>query len=314
MSNGLSIAMLPLHSEQTIQDTKSTTQLSVPHLEQFPIEHWSLLRLELLWAFDGPLMESAYNHRYFSHPTAAWLIHRGNLTLRFPSGEEHYSAGQWVFPRQTSGRQIFSPGTELISLRFYAEWRSGYPLFPRGRTISFNDADAPLLSQAAKPLTKYVQENLGTYEKQTILPYASIGNFMTLQPLFINWISAYYQTFVTHGLIPEVIPPIGDAVRSAIAYLQSRPLQQPFHEKELANHVGLSVSQLNRLFSRQAKVTPHEFWNYRRLETAQTLLLSGKERIKSIAYNLGFASPETFTRWFHRSTGYSPSQFRFILR
>lgn len=292
----------------------STTQLSVPHLEQFPIEHWNLLRLELLWAFDRPLMESAYNYRYFSHPTAAWLIRRGDLTLRFPSGEEHYTAGQWVFPRQMSGRQIFSAGTELISLRFYAEWRSGLPLFPRGRSIAFEEADAPLLRKTAEPLAKYVQENLSTCDEKTILPYANIGNFMALQPLFINWISAYYQTFVAHGLIPEVIPPIGDAVRSAIAHLQTRPLNQPFHEKELAGHIGLSVSQLNRLFSRQAKVTPHEFWNYRRLETAQTLLLSGKERVKSIAYELGFASPEIFTRWFHHSTGYSPSQFRFILR
>ncbi len=304
----------PSSPEHLPHSSRSATPLIAPHLEQFPIEHWNLLRLELLWAFDGPLMASAYNHRYFSHPTAAWLIRRGSLTLRFPSGEEHYSEGQWVFPQQMSGRQIFSEGAELISLRFYAEWRSGQPLFPRARSIAFQEADAPLLRQTAEPLARYVQENLSTYEKQTILPYANVGNFMMLQPLFINWISAYYQTFVAHGQTPEVIPPLGDAVRSAIAYLQARPLHQPFHEKELAGHVGLSVSQLNRLFSRQAKVTPHEFWNYRRLETAQTLLLSGKDRVKSIAYHLGFASPETFTRWFHRSTGYSPSQFRFILR
>lgn len=283
------------------------------HHTAFKIEHWSLLRVQLLWGFDNPLIKSAQDYRYFPHPTAAWLVRKGTLTLRFPSGEETYCAGQWVFPKQMPGRQIFSEDTELLSLRFYAEWQNGRPLFSRDQTIVIPEAEAPLLGQAAESLIRFIDGRLLPPDHKGIMLKGNLGDYLALQPLMAQWIDVWYRTFLKHGYRPELVGPFEDVVRRCIAYLQNRPLNTPFYEKELADHVGLSISQINRLFTRQVKLTPKDFWNYKRLEFAQSALLGSRESIKGISFSLGFLTPESFTRWFHKNTSYSPKIYRATL-
>lgn len=281
--------------------------------DNLPVEHWSLLRLQLLWIFDGPMLRSSIEYPYFPHPIAAWYLRKGSLTLSFPDREERYDSGCWIFPRHRQGRQHFSEDAELISLRFYAEWPSGIPLFSRKKSIIIPDEQAPALYEAAQQLAVYVREHLHPADYGGVMLKGSLGAYLGVQPLIARWIDVWYQTFIGLGHEPELVGPISDTINQCIAYLLGRALDRPFYENELVKQVGLSLSQIHRLFIKQVKVTPKDFWNYRRIEFAQLALTGGKESIKSIAFSLGFQTQESFSRWFRNNVGYTPSTFRMML-
>jgi transcriptional regulator GlxA family with amidase domain len=50
------------------------------------------------------------------------------------------------------------------------------------------------------------------------------------------------------------------------------------------------------------------------LVAAQSAVMGSKESIKVIAFNLGFSSPESFSRWFHANAAYSPKVFRTMMQ
>lgn len=275
-----------------------------------PIEHWSLLRIQLLWIFDRPMLKTSLDYAYFPHPIAAWYLKKGSVTLSFPDGQESYSAGSWIFPRRQQGRQLFSPDTELISLRFYAEWQNGMPLFPRDKTVVIPDVVAPQLKTVAEALAAYARDSLTPSHYGGVMLKGALGAYFGLQPLVAQWINAWYQAFLSAGYEPNLLGPTSDTVQRCIEFLRNRPLHQPFREQELVEQARLSISQIHRLFIKHVKSTPKEFWDYRRTEFAQLALLGGKESIKSIAFSLGFQTPESFSRWFRGNVGYPPSDFR----
>lgn len=275
-----------------------------------PLQHWSLLRFQFLWAFNSPLPERIRNYPYYSYPIAAWLLSKGSLTLRFPSGEEHYRAGEWIFPKSAPGQQIFSDDAHLLSIRFYAEWPNGKPLFDHSRSIAFPQEEVPLLTKAGIRLAKQVAKQNPSGKFTHIYLSGTLDWYIDLQPIFTSWIMQYYKALSSRGYANEAIGLLQEPVRRCLDFLRNRPLTTPFREKELAEEVGLSVSQINKLFAQEAKTTPSAFWNHRRLTAAQSALIGSDESVKAIAFSLGFFSSETFSRWFHAQTGYCARTFR----
>lgn len=78
---------------------------------------------------------------------------------------------------------------------------------------------------------------------------------------------------------------------------------------ELAALCNMSVRQLTRGFKVSRGCSIGDYVEQRRMETAKRLLVAG-ESVKTIAFNMGFASPSSFTFAFRRAVGTSPSNFR----
>jgi AraC-like DNA-binding protein len=78
----------------------------------------------------------------------------------------------------------------------------------------------------------------------------------------------------------------------------------------VAQAVGVSVSQLNRLFHRDLGFSPRDYLQRRRVQAAVLLLKNGARPIKQIAYELGFNSISNFSNWFYRQKGVFPRAFR----
>jgi AraC-like DNA-binding protein len=74
--------------------------------------------------------------------------------------------------------------------------------------------------------------------------------------------------------------------------------------------VGLSVSQINRLFLRQFRVSSHGYFERRRQAYAIAALQSSARTVKEVAYELGFSSLPHFSAWAKRRLGHSPRVFR----
>jgi AraC-like DNA-binding protein len=72
----------------------------------------------------------------------------------------------------------------------------------------------------------------------------------------------------------------------------------------------LSVSQTIRSFRNAYGVTPYEYLNQRRINTAKLLLRNSTLGIEEIAVQTGFPDHNYFSKYFKKKVGVSPSRFR----
>ena len=80
--------------------------------------------------------------------------------------------------------------------------------------------------------------------------------------------------------------------------------------KQVANQVGLSVSQLNRRFRSVHQMTPSEYLQRVRVHQASRLLAETDLTIGQVALDTGFYDQAHLTRTFRRWMGMPPSEFR----
>ncbi|MEM8797623.1 MAG: AraC family transcriptional regulator, partial [Pseudomonadota bacterium] len=78
----------------------------------------------------------------------------------------------------------------------------------------------------------------------------------------------------------------------------------------LAQEVGLSRPHFFKLFKKQTGVTPNIYFNTLRAEQAIEDLTASRKSVTDIAYDLGFASQASFTRFFSQNVGIAPSDYR----
>ncbi len=275
-----------------------------------PLHYWSIFRHKLLWAYDGVLRPAFKRWPYIPSPTPAWLLREGSVTLQFVDGEEHYQAGDWIFPREKEAMQTFSSGASLLSIRFQAEWCYGVPILSREKSIAFPSSQEPALTRHAEALTRFIKRHFPDARSSSVLLNGDFEFYLELQPLLMQWISSYYRVLTARGVEPTGIQELDPRVLKALYVIEDQPLSYPFDSAEIAHKAGCSISQLNKLFQRQIGATPSMLWGRRRLMAAKSELLGAGEGVKTIAFNLGFSSPEHFATWFRKKTGVAPRQFR----
>ena len=74
--------------------------------------------------------------------------------------------------------------------------------------------------------------------------------------------------------------------------------------------VGLTPRRMSEIFKQEYGVTPKEYADARRLDTAKELLTATQERIIDVAYRSGFSSLAAFNRSFKQQTGQTPTRYR----
>jgi len=80
--------------------------------------------------------------------------------------------------------------------------------------------------------------------------------------------------------------------------------------ESIAEHVGVSRSQLSRLFERDLGTSPAVYLREMRIKRAQRLLEGSTLSVKEISAACGFACPHHFHRVYRNSTGRTPGQER----
>lgn len=102
------------------------------------------------------------------------------------------------------------------------------------------------------------------------------------------------------------LPP---AVRSAIRLMQ-RHVEDTISIAEIAEKVGMSPRQLERLFLRYLQTSPARYYLSLRIDRARELLLYSDRPILEVAIAAGFTSTSHFAHWFRKLHGVRPSQLR----
>jgi AraC-like DNA-binding protein len=80
--------------------------------------------------------------------------------------------------------------------------------------------------------------------------------------------------------------------------------------EELSFLTGLSLSSFKRKFKLVYNDSPNQYIKKKRIEQAQNLLISSKERISDIAFQLGFNDLGYFSKVFAAKNNCSPSEYR----
>jgi len=99
------------------------------------------------------------------------------------------------------------------------------------------------------------------------------------------------------------------AVREALTLIEGR-IDQPPTRDELAEHVGLSVRHLERLFITHLKESIHDIGLGMRLDVARHLLRTTDLKVTDVALECGFVSAPHFSRVFAGRFNMSPSALR----
>jgi AraC-like DNA-binding protein len=76
---------------------------------------------------------------------------------------------------------------------------------------------------------------------------------------------------------------------------------------ELAQEIGMSPSSLHKHFRAITSTTPLQFQKDLRLLEARRLLIAGQHGVSDVAYEVGYESPNQFSREYSRKYGAPPS-------
>ncbi len=79
---------------------------------------------------------------------------------------------------------------------------------------------------------------------------------------------------------------------------------------DIANHVNISVSYLNAIFTKKVGTSPIDFLINYRIEQAQNMLTTPNLSATLISQNCGFNSPSYFTQKFKEITGMTPKEYQ----
>lgn len=106
----------------------------------------------------------------------------------------------------------------------------------------------------------------------------------------------------------EMVP---NNLKKALRYIRNR-YTEPISLENLANHCNLSKQQLIRYFKAAFQVTPVTYITNYKIARAKDLLFNQPHlTIKEISDELGFDNQHYFTRVFVKTTGETPSHYRY---
>ena len=95
------------------------------------------------------------------------------------------------------------------------------------------------------------------------------------------------------------------AVASAIAQIRRR-FRESLVVAELARDVGMSVSVFHRQFKAVTASSPLQYQKDLRLLEARRMLRTGSVSVSAVAYEVGYESPNQFSREYARKFGRPP--------
>ncbi|MCR6547008.1 response regulator transcription factor [Dehalobacterium formicoaceticum] len=106
----------------------------------------------------------------------------------------------------------------------------------------------------------------------------------------------------------NTLDPTKRIINAAKSYVLQN-LRKQLTLREVADHVGFSVSYFSTLFSKEEDMTFKEFVIQSRIERAKVLLENTNLPMKTIARETGFQDPDYFSKVFSQKVGTTPSRY-----
>lgn len=97
--------------------------------------------------------------------------------------------------------------------------------------------------------------------------------------------------------------------RRALLYMEQH-IEERITTEQVAGSLGLSTKQLNRAFLEESDQTINQAMMKMRLKHAKMLLKNTEHSISQISQMMGFSCEQSFTRFFKKGEGQTPSGYR----
>lgn len=272
---------------------------------------WGILQTRLCWVYDDAVPASGRQRKVHDARSSAWLLRRGTAEVISASGERSvFRAGHWIFPPPDRRWQDFSTDAHMLSVNFEAMWPNGEKLFAPEEPVVFPVSGHPALTKAGEALARFVGTRFPQAKTELRVAFGSLEDYLELQKFFSAWLHAAAVALVGQGVVPGRLGKIDNRLVAAVRRLDTRPIHEPDFENDLIKLTGLSVSQINRIFSGEFGMTPKQYFERRRAEVARMSLRGSDSTAKQVAYKLGFGSLSHFSVWFQKHEGCAPREYR----
>ncbi|WOO43271.1 helix-turn-helix transcriptional regulator [Rubellicoccus peritrichatus] len=273
---------------------------------------WAHLKTELYWVYEGKVRPQYLTLTPKEYPDnhPAYLIRKGSVLVETDFGTITADEGHWVLPGDAIKRRDFSEDAEILSIRFAIEWPDGKPCLDWDVALSFPSADFPKLEEKAIHMLDAIEEIMPEANTRFRFSRGNLGDHLRIRERFIAWLGCLVEISETLNASSPRLEHMDERVFEAARLIDRHPLDLEFVEKELADAVHLSISQLDRLFTKEFGQTPKQYLDQRRMQTATAQLQTSSIPVKQLSYNLGFNSLSYFSRWFRSKTGLSPREYR----
>lgn len=136
------------------------------------------------------------------------------------------------------------------------------------------------------------------------------------RPVVAHLFGALFLMLARSAPIQDVAPRSRQSlgvIEPAVHYISERYME-PVTIADLAAVCHLSASHFRRVFRQILGHAPLDYVHMVRIDRACVLLYNHDHSITEIAHQVGYASPSSFLRQFHRIHGASPNQWRLRMR
>lgn len=130
-----------------------------------------------------------------------------------------------------------------------------------------------------------------------------------LSPILLREIHFRLLTAPHANMLRELLQrgSYADQISKSISYIKKN-YKDSFSVSSLANRVGMSESLFYKCFKQITETTPLQYQKDTRLIEAQILLRSENMPVSSVAYEVGYNSPNQFSREYSRKFGTPPRE------
>lgn len=274
-----------------------------------------MLQLSLLWAHESEKLPYASGPgRIDGPPTGAWLVVAGGCRVRQRGREIHARAGEWVFPEPGPRDQFFDSGTRILSVGFLARWPHGADLIHNPECRVLRHPDCGLLGEKARALVRAIERVLGgpcDWEKSRHWrDDLALDAHLEVDALFHLWLACFVRIAEAGGASIERMSARDPRVEAAVRALEGAGTEDGVDWAALQGLTGLSRRRLEELFRRETGMSVSAFARKLRVQAVCRDVLDFRRQIKEVAAAAGFGHIPSFSRWFRRETGMSPTEYR----
>jgi AraC-like DNA-binding protein len=269
---------------------------------------WRDLRLELVWCYEGePIGRKVRTHGL---NLTAWLVLAGEAAVRIGGRTVKAKRGEWLVCRPMERWQDFSDSARIVSIHLAlacpaqaGEWTGPAGVVLKNGAKLEQAAGRLRGTEALRPLALTERCNLAGLS-------LSLDEALELRAAVAEFAQRLSAELAVQGMRFGPAEIRDERVRASRLDLAGKELREGFSREALAGREGVSASQLDRLWREELGMTPRQYWERRRLETACEQLQNGTGAVKALAYELGFAHLSRFSIWFREKTGMTPRAYR----
>jgi len=260
-----------------------------------------------------------WNYKNVNSPFARiYLIHEGTAKIHLPDQVLSLKPGHlYLIPPFTLHSYECHTYFSLFYIHIYENPLSGYSFFED--SVFPSELPASLLDEKA---VKKLYEINPERELKEYDPSDYDNSPTLMESISLHTKSAASIVLETKGLLYLLCSrflqsatsknEISDGrIRKIVRYIRTH-IESPLSINELSGMCYLSKDHFIRLFKRELGQTPIQYINRKKIERAQLKMITGRQSVKDIVYELSFDNASYFNRLFKRYTGVSPNQYRKI--